>query len=434
MDFWRGIEDLIVLVLVVLLTSFILFSQWKKVLTRKSSGLSEGAFLCYQDSSRLNNIMFFCSFTSTVCRAHVLDDQCSLDKLSAPVSKVLRHIIDFLVRDFVNHWMKNISADTEFSNSVRSILEHIFAVICERARQVHWTRFFVMNTLQTLTHLLRIYRLTEKELLKEREDFIMLSDRERVALLSERLLSNYKLHAAIRRDPLVYLRKLSSALLSRALPSGELASDLVRPLLREIVAAKVLLPALGFVDAQYVNLALIRLLSEGQRDSEPERTSTTNSSYSNNINHASTNTNPNINVNFNGSKEDNPKISGEDGESFEKASGAVCDAPAPTLNVPASLTPPPFAPPASPLPLREREKESESEREALVGIRRFAVEEKKEKREFEREKRDGSARSFGEVLTLISSSTLIALRPERRPDPNFTHAPLPFRCWQLLSR
>jgi hypothetical protein len=64
--------------------------------------------------------------------------------------------------------------------------------------------------------------------------FAQTPEEARHRLIKAELLRNYKLHAAV-SNPQAYLRKLSTALLSRILRSTDFRSETVRTLTRELV-------------------------------------------------------------------------------------------------------------------------------------------------------------------------------------------------------
>ena len=117
---------------------------------------------------------------------------------------------------------------------VRDVFDHAFNVFGERSLRIDWSRFIVTNCVSNLNYLMRIYRLTEQELNSHNPFFAQTPDEARHRLIKAELLRTYKLHVAV-SNPRAYLRKLSTAVLSRILRSSDFKSETVRTLTREVL-------------------------------------------------------------------------------------------------------------------------------------------------------------------------------------------------------
>lgn len=117
---------------------------------------------------------------------------------------------------------------------VRDVFDHAFNVFGERSLRIDWSRFIVINCVSNLNYLMRIYRLTEQELNSHNPFFAQTPDEARHRLIKAELLRTYKLHVAV-SNPRAYLRKLSTAVLSRILRSSDFKSETVRTLTREVL-------------------------------------------------------------------------------------------------------------------------------------------------------------------------------------------------------
>lgn len=196
-------DDLVVLLVVILLSSLLLFTKWKTqcVIQHAQDKLSLGFFQNSRYERAYVSSSVPVSNSDYQTEPPAPDLIMSLDNQSPAVATALKKLIDLIIRDFIAYWLVNITSDQEFEANVRNTLSHALATLCERAKTIHWTHFFVTHVIQTLTNLLRIYRLTEKELSKT-DDYHTASPSERVSLLSDKLLRDYKLHAAVRSSSL----------------------------------------------------------------------------------------------------------------------------------------------------------------------------------------------------------------------------------------
>lgn len=120
------------------------------------------------------------------------------------------------------------------TRAVRDVFDHAFNVLGERSLRIDWSRFIVTNCVSNVNYLMRIYRLTEQELNSHNPFFAQTPDEARHRLIKAELLRTYKLHVAV-SNPRAYLRKLSTAVLSRILRSSDFKSESVRTLTREVL-------------------------------------------------------------------------------------------------------------------------------------------------------------------------------------------------------
>lgn len=85
-----------------------------------------------------------------------------------------------------DRYTPNVSNNKDFPNDIRATLEHMFAVLAAQAVKVDWTSFFLRHVVTTLHSLLRIYRITELQLLTKTE-YVSANEVQRELMLKDEL-------------------------------------------------------------------------------------------------------------------------------------------------------------------------------------------------------------------------------------------------------
>ncbi|MES1910084.1 MAG: hypothetical protein MHM6MM_002743 [Cercozoa sp. M6MM] len=167
---------------------------------------------------------------------------------------------ELVIRDFIDNWFVNVSDDDrEFADEVRKALDHALCVFAKRAQTVDWTSFVSDHVVPVLTHMMRLYRLTERERHKKISRFAEFSQSEQDKLVLDQILRTHNLHVATKpeaRADLNYLRKLCAALTTRILLPKDLHCAATRVLLREVLANSILCPVMGFVTPYWINCGI----------------------------------------------------------------------------------------------------------------------------------------------------------------------------------
>lgn len=174
------------------------------------------------------------------------------------VAHALARVRELVMRDFVEYWFPwSVSADLQFPNDSRAVMDAAFDRLAAAVQRVDWVSFVAQRLVTNLTDLLRIQRLCEQQLERKDPAFAALDDdAERTRRIEAEVLANYKLHVAATASDegqREYLRRVSTALLSRLLRPSDYGCGAVRSLMREVFVNNLLFPAVQFVNPCYVN-------------------------------------------------------------------------------------------------------------------------------------------------------------------------------------
>lgn len=175
------------------------------------------------------------------------------------IEEVLREILGFVVRDFVQNWFKYVTPDPQFLVYVEYVLHYAVAELYSRALNIDATHLILIRVSAIFTAHIQEFQSAEKLLRASRLNLSKDPD-EMNRQLSMHYLQG-KLHPALTAtapDTLpseyAWLRKRLKPLIPQLIPRKEASSGIIHVLLREILITCLLRPAVNnFSQPDYWN-------------------------------------------------------------------------------------------------------------------------------------------------------------------------------------
>jgi hypothetical protein len=261
------LEDVLILISISLITSFMMFSTVRQTLLRKvhhiklsrrSSYDIFGAHSDDEDNQSIHHpnqpqVAFVDEVDpdGSLKKSQILggspggagnpdDGLADIFKSSPLVYAAISKIRDFIVRDFINSWYSTaVSDDEAFSKEVGDVIDHAFQRLAARMLKVDWASFLMSEAILFLTNLLRHVRLIEEDMMKINKEFATETDanKRNTMLLTEILLNN-QLHPGV-NDPKGHLRKVSARLIKVVMKESDHKCTAARLLVREVLTCNV---------------------------------------------------------------------------------------------------------------------------------------------------------------------------------------------------
>lgn len=176
--------------------------------------------------------------------------------ISRNIDLAIQEVMDFVVRDFILTWYKDLSRDQDtFVNAVRSDMWELVENVSSRLTKVDKMKFITSDVIHKIhTHFTDIRHATKRDS----------SDVSRKFILQPWLENEEK--------EIAFLRKLCEALLLVLLPKHYKGCTVFRQILREILTSSVLKPTIDLIcDPDYINKKLISYIDYRHQLSEDTR-------------------------------------------------------------------------------------------------------------------------------------------------------------------
>ncbi|KAJ3121702.1 Intermediate filament protein [Nowakowskiella sp. JEL0407] len=185
---------------------------------------------------------------------------------SSSINSVLENLFAWVIRDFVNSWYTPfVSRESAFPSHVGHLLRHIAVKISERIEGVDFVQFTINRIVPILTQHIKDTRHAERAFRTAMVQKAMNQNALNEYADAETQLAKYykggRLHNALTPEDvptldyeLNYLRPLTEKILKLLCPENELKSKIVRIFLREVIASRILQPAVEYLaDPDYWN-------------------------------------------------------------------------------------------------------------------------------------------------------------------------------------
>jgi len=144
------------------------------------------------------------------------------------------------MRDFIEWWYhSNISDCVEFPNDVRESLDFLLAKLSLRVSSIDPKAFFAKHVVSSLSDLLRIWRLTERDLKRTNSAYCRVEMKTQVVMITAAIKENFKLHPAVRGSQAEHCKLLATNLVKVLLMQRDYSSLVIRSLAREVFSRKV---------------------------------------------------------------------------------------------------------------------------------------------------------------------------------------------------
>ncbi|XP_078691064.1 sorting nexin-14-like isoform X6 [Branchiostoma floridae x Branchiostoma belcheri] len=175
-------------------------------------------------------------------------------KVTEKVDMALSEFLELVLRDFVYTWYRDLSTDEAFVDEMRVSLRFILSCLIRRVKKTDLPTFIVNKLIKAaMSHLDKYVRAMESAPPG--------ADLEKATLE----LYGSELHCVMksRRTELQYLRHLSGEIFPYILPARSLKCKSLCALLRELLSASVLMPAIDKIaDPDFVNNLMLIFLDE----------------------------------------------------------------------------------------------------------------------------------------------------------------------------
>ncbi|XP_035695155.1 sorting nexin-14-like isoform X2 [Branchiostoma floridae] len=175
-------------------------------------------------------------------------------KVTEKVDMALSEFLELVLRDFVYTWYRDLSTDEAFVDEMRVSLRFILSCLIRRIKKTDLPTFIVNKLIKAaMSHLDKYVRAMESAPPG--------ADLEKATLE----LYGSELHCVMqnRRTELQYLRYLSGEIFPYILPARSLKCKSLCALLRELLSASVLMPAIDKIaDPDFVNNLMLVFLDE----------------------------------------------------------------------------------------------------------------------------------------------------------------------------
>ncbi|CAH1273161.1 SNX14 [Branchiostoma lanceolatum] len=175
-------------------------------------------------------------------------------KVTEKVDMALSEFLELVLRDFVYTWYRDLSTDEAFVDEMRVSLRFILSCLIRRVKKTDLPTFIVNKLIKAaMSHLDKYVRAMESAPPG--------ADLEKATLE----LYGSELHCVMhsRRTELQYLRHLSGEIFPYILPARSLKCKSLCALLRELMSASVLMPAIDKIaDPDFVNNLMLIFLDE----------------------------------------------------------------------------------------------------------------------------------------------------------------------------
>ncbi|KAI5997955.1 PhoX domain-containing protein [Pisolithus albus] len=172
------------------------------------------------------------------------------------VSALLNEVITFIVRDFVLSWYEDISSSPSFPAAVSTTLHKSMDQLLERVRAVDFPSLIVKRILPQITAHIEQFRLSEVALRGAGLERHLTQSEELDMLLASKYASqDARLHPAVdnlsstftKQNEESHLRGVVDRILPQILPEQDAQSNVLRIIVREIVACATLYPIMDMI-------------------------------------------------------------------------------------------------------------------------------------------------------------------------------------------
>ncbi|PAV89444.1 hypothetical protein WR25_24393 [Diploscapter pachys] len=186
---------------------------------------------------------------------------------------ILEEILNYVIRDYVEYWYKNMSDDSLVKESLKRTARRSIASLSYCMKKVDWVPFMTRHVVDDFASHLRLYRMAREnvENANSKKDKEQKGDTEKTDFLSQFFDLELEMEKNLCRDLLsttphyenAYLHDLTDILLYLIMPQEDFRCRPLRFLLREVIVRCMLIPFLDkFSDPNEMNQLLVWLLSE----------------------------------------------------------------------------------------------------------------------------------------------------------------------------
>ncbi|CAJ0952746.1 unnamed protein product, partial [Mesorhabditis belari] len=188
---------------------------------------------------------------------------------SAGMDRILEQMLQFVVRDYIDYWYKDLTNDELFRESLKRTSRRTIAAFSQCVRKVDWVPFFTRNCVDDFASHLRLYRMARERLQFNKEKGT--SNANVDDLESHFFDFEFEMEKTLCRDLLsttphyenAYLHDLIDILLYLLMPPEDFRCRPLRFLVREIMVKIIFVPLLDhFSNPENINQLLVWLLSE----------------------------------------------------------------------------------------------------------------------------------------------------------------------------
>uniref|UniRef100_A0A7E4WC25 Sorting nexin-13 n=1 Tax=Panagrellus redivivus TaxID=6233 RepID=A0A7E4WC25_PANRE len=179
---------------------------------------------------------------------------------------VLEQIFQFLIRDFIDPWYKNITTEPLFQESLLRTTRRSVAALSQCLKNVDWVPLITRDLIDDLASHLRLYRKAVEKIEVQKSKCMKPEDLETIFFDYELEMEKNYCRDLVSTSPQyesAYMHDIADILLYLLMPSEDFRSRPLRFIVREICVTKVLIPMFDkFSDPDYLTYLIVWLLSE----------------------------------------------------------------------------------------------------------------------------------------------------------------------------
>ncbi|KAE9555497.1 hypothetical protein FO519_001265 [Halicephalobus sp. NKZ332] len=185
---------------------------------------------------------------------------------SDDMDAVMEQLLNYITRDFVDSWYKNLSTDELFQQSLLRTFRRSIAAFSQCVKKVDWVPLLTRHFVDDLASHLRLYRKSQEKIAVQKTQSMKTDDLETVFFDLELEMEKNRCRDLVSTSPQyesAYLHDISDILLYLLMPSEDFRSRPLRFFAREILVSKVLTPLIDQLsDPDYITYLIVWLFSE----------------------------------------------------------------------------------------------------------------------------------------------------------------------------
>jgi len=173
--------------------------------------------------------------------------------------KSIRLFSWYVTEDFIMFWYPTgISLNKAFPREVTKVTDYALGQLCLVGSERDWPTFLSKKVLSKFTSMLKMYKVSEQNVIESHEDFGEMDPDKQDRLIIENLTSNNFLHEGSGggEAEIDWLRKWCSSLCAQVIRKEDIDCDTARIFSREIFTNCIFLPLTAYLHPYYINSAL----------------------------------------------------------------------------------------------------------------------------------------------------------------------------------
>jgi sorting nexin-25 len=195
-----------------------------------------------------------------------------------PMQRAVNQIVNYISRDYLRAWYRNISLDPTWLNRTEVSIHSILAELFARLSKIDFVQFIVGRIFPILISHIQHFKQAEALLRAGSKKLSNVVDPNQDELLLAKHYRLGKLHPAVtgqilntKEQECKYLRETAKKIVPFLLPKSEASSGLVSIFVRELLASTLLQPIVeSYSDPDYINQSFEMVVDQLSEQVQPE--------------------------------------------------------------------------------------------------------------------------------------------------------------------